>query len=222
MTEVEEEEEEGEELSCVSWLHVLTVSKKQVTRIVLLWVNNHFNDFEGDPAMTRFLEEFEKLLETTVSSDIRLYLLQVFAPWFCTTGVIELLFTWKKNSLCFYHMISLWRQFWAHRLSVSPPSSENEGPFASAEHRVCSQGQVETDHAAEGVPGVAAPLQRAGRQRERLRHLRGVGGGREQSCRGRTQTWRPGERKQHGIESAPEWEPSELCFENFSEYNLIR
>lgn len=37
-----------------------------MTRIVLLWVNNHFNDFEGDPAMTRFLEEFEKNLEDTV------------------------------------------------------------------------------------------------------------------------------------------------------------
>uniref|UniRef100_I3KKV0 Rap guanine nucleotide exchange factor (GEF) 6 n=1 Tax=Oreochromis niloticus TaxID=8128 RepID=I3KKV0_ORENI len=36
-----------------------------VTRIVLLWVNNHFNDFEGDPAMTRFLEDFEKHLEAT-------------------------------------------------------------------------------------------------------------------------------------------------------------
>uniref|UniRef100_A0A3Q0S739 Rap guanine nucleotide exchange factor (GEF) 6 n=1 Tax=Amphilophus citrinellus TaxID=61819 RepID=A0A3Q0S739_AMPCI len=36
-----------------------------VTRIVLLWVNNHFNDFEGDPAMTRFLENFEKHLEAT-------------------------------------------------------------------------------------------------------------------------------------------------------------
>ncbi|XP_030649713.1 rap guanine nucleotide exchange factor 6 [Chanos chanos] len=35
-----------------------------VTRIVLLWVNNHFNDFEGDTTMTRFLEEFEKLLES--------------------------------------------------------------------------------------------------------------------------------------------------------------
>ncbi|XP_041656789.1 rap guanine nucleotide exchange factor 6 isoform X6 [Cheilinus undulatus] len=34
-----------------------------VTRIVLLWVNNHFNDFEGDPAMTHFLEDFEKHLE---------------------------------------------------------------------------------------------------------------------------------------------------------------
>uniref|UniRef100_A0A087XDA4 Rap guanine nucleotide exchange factor (GEF) 6 n=1 Tax=Poecilia formosa TaxID=48698 RepID=A0A087XDA4_POEFO len=36
-----------------------------VTRIVLLWVNNHFNDFEGDSAMTLFLEEFEKHLETS-------------------------------------------------------------------------------------------------------------------------------------------------------------
>ncbi|ETE65431.1 Rap guanine nucleotide exchange factor 2 [Ophiophagus hannah] len=35
----------------------------KVTRVVLLWVNNHFNDFEGDPAMTRFLEEFENNLE---------------------------------------------------------------------------------------------------------------------------------------------------------------
>ncbi|XP_067279208.1 rap guanine nucleotide exchange factor 6 [Pseudorasbora parva] len=34
-----------------------------VTRIVLLWVNNHFNDFEGDPVMTQFLEDFEKLLD---------------------------------------------------------------------------------------------------------------------------------------------------------------
>ncbi|XP_037544188.1 rap guanine nucleotide exchange factor 6 [Nematolebias whitei] len=36
-----------------------------VTRIVLLWVNNHFNDFEDDPAMTHFLEDFEKLLEAS-------------------------------------------------------------------------------------------------------------------------------------------------------------
>ncbi|KAG9344094.1 hypothetical protein JZ751_012574 [Albula glossodonta] len=34
-----------------------------VTRVVLLWVNNHFNDFEGDSAMTHFLEEFENNLE---------------------------------------------------------------------------------------------------------------------------------------------------------------
>lgn len=40
----------------------------QVTRVVLLWVNNHFNDFEGDPAMTHFLEEFENNLEKEVST----------------------------------------------------------------------------------------------------------------------------------------------------------
>ncbi|XP_064418087.1 rap guanine nucleotide exchange factor 2 isoform X7 [Latimeria chalumnae] len=37
--------------------------RDKVTRVVLLWVNNHFNDFEGDTAMTRFLEEFENSLE---------------------------------------------------------------------------------------------------------------------------------------------------------------
>ncbi|KAK1175036.1 rap guanine nucleotide exchange factor 2-like isoform X3 [Acipenser oxyrinchus oxyrinchus] len=37
--------------------------RDKVTRVVLLWVNNHFNDFEGDPAMTHFLEEFENNLE---------------------------------------------------------------------------------------------------------------------------------------------------------------
>uniref|UniRef100_A0A669R4D0 Rap guanine nucleotide exchange factor 2 n=1 Tax=Phasianus colchicus TaxID=9054 RepID=A0A669R4D0_PHACC len=40
--------------------------RDKVTRVVLLWVNNHFNDFEGDPAMTRFLEEFENNLEREV------------------------------------------------------------------------------------------------------------------------------------------------------------
>ena len=40
----------------------------QVTRVVLLWVNNHFNDFESDPAMNEFLEKFEILLEREVST----------------------------------------------------------------------------------------------------------------------------------------------------------
>ncbi|XP_028276925.1 rap guanine nucleotide exchange factor 6 isoform X2 [Parambassis ranga] len=48
----------------LEWFQVDNL-RDTVTRIVLLWVNNHFNDFEGDPAMTRFLEEFEKHLETT-------------------------------------------------------------------------------------------------------------------------------------------------------------
>nr|XP_033782847.1 rap guanine nucleotide exchange factor 6 isoform X2 [Geotrypetes seraphini] len=48
----------------LEWFNVDSLRDK-VTRVVLLWVNNHFNDFEGDPAMTRFLEEFEKNLENT-------------------------------------------------------------------------------------------------------------------------------------------------------------
>uniref|UniRef100_A0A8C8FZE7 Rap guanine nucleotide exchange factor 6 n=1 Tax=Oncorhynchus tshawytscha TaxID=74940 RepID=A0A8C8FZE7_ONCTS len=48
----------------LEWFKVDSL-RDTVTRIVLLWVNNHFNDFEGDPAMTQFLEDFEKLLETT-------------------------------------------------------------------------------------------------------------------------------------------------------------
>ncbi|XP_075878162.1 rap guanine nucleotide exchange factor 6 isoform X3 [Nelusetta ayraudi] len=48
----------------LDWFHVDSL-RDTVTRIVLLWVNNHFNDFEGDQAMTHFLEDFEKHLEVT-------------------------------------------------------------------------------------------------------------------------------------------------------------
>lgn len=36
----------------------------QAIRIVLLWVNNHFIDFERYPAMIAFLEQFQYSLET--------------------------------------------------------------------------------------------------------------------------------------------------------------
>ncbi|XP_029515883.2 rap guanine nucleotide exchange factor 2 isoform X6 [Oncorhynchus nerka] len=49
----------------LEWFHDPSLRDK-VTRVVLLWVNNHFNDFEGDPAMTHFLEEFESNLEREV------------------------------------------------------------------------------------------------------------------------------------------------------------
>jgi hypothetical protein len=39
------------------------VVRDRVTRVVLLWVNNHFTDFETDPAMMEFLETFEMGLE---------------------------------------------------------------------------------------------------------------------------------------------------------------
>ena len=37
--------------------------RDRVARVVLLWVNNHFTDFETDPAMMEFLEAFESCLE---------------------------------------------------------------------------------------------------------------------------------------------------------------
>ncbi|KAM9449772.1 rap guanine nucleotide exchange factor 2 [Clarias gariepinus] len=47
--------------------------RDKVTRVVLLWVNNHFSDFEGDPDMTNFLEEFQTNLEREkMSGQLRL------------------------------------------------------------------------------------------------------------------------------------------------------
>ncbi|KAK3523285.1 hypothetical protein QTP86_028520 [Hemibagrus guttatus] len=47
--------------------------RDKVTRVVLLWVNNHFSDFEGDPGMTAFLEEFQNNLEREkMSGQLRL------------------------------------------------------------------------------------------------------------------------------------------------------
>lgn len=37
--------------------------RDKVTRAMLLWVNNHYGDFEGDPVMEDYLETFEKGLE---------------------------------------------------------------------------------------------------------------------------------------------------------------
>lgn len=46
----------------LEWFNEPTV-RDRVTRVVLLWVNNHFTDFETDPAMMEFLETFEAGLE---------------------------------------------------------------------------------------------------------------------------------------------------------------
>jgi len=37
--------------------------KDRVARILLLWVNNHFTDFETDSKMMSFLEHFEECLQ---------------------------------------------------------------------------------------------------------------------------------------------------------------
>ncbi|XP_064216044.1 rap guanine nucleotide exchange factor 6 isoform X4 [Tribolium castaneum] len=47
--------------------------RDRVTRVVLLWVNNHFTDFETDPDMIDFLETFEQGLEDEkMSGQLRL------------------------------------------------------------------------------------------------------------------------------------------------------
>ncbi|GLG96449.1 Guanine nucleotide-releasing factor 2 [Gryllus bimaculatus] len=46
----------------LQWFNEAVV-RDRVTRVVLLWVNNHFTDFETDPAMMEFLETFEAGLE---------------------------------------------------------------------------------------------------------------------------------------------------------------
>uniref|UniRef100_A0A8C4N9H0 RPGF2 n=1 Tax=Eptatretus burgeri TaxID=7764 RepID=A0A8C4N9H0_EPTBU len=47
----------------LQWFQNEKQLREKVTRIILLWVNNHFEDFEDDPAMTDILEKFESLLE---------------------------------------------------------------------------------------------------------------------------------------------------------------
>ena len=39
----------------------------KVTRVMLLWVNNHYYDFADDRYMENCLERFESLLEAEVS-----------------------------------------------------------------------------------------------------------------------------------------------------------
>ena len=46
-----------------SALHSYILIRDKVTRVLLLWVNNHFTDFETDPTMMEFLERFEAELE---------------------------------------------------------------------------------------------------------------------------------------------------------------
>lgn len=35
--------------------------RDKVARVILLWVNNHFRDFEEDIEMTKFLQKFENV-----------------------------------------------------------------------------------------------------------------------------------------------------------------
>lgn len=57
----------------LSWhMHSAAPSlRRRVRRIVLLWVHNHFNDFEESPEMMRFVERFDELLMQEGSGESR-------------------------------------------------------------------------------------------------------------------------------------------------------
>ncbi|XP_055593445.1 rap guanine nucleotide exchange factor 2 isoform X2 [Uranotaenia lowii] len=70
--------EEGNEL--IDAMHQASANDicDRVTRVVLLWVNNHFTDFDTDPQMMEFLELFESSLEKKNMLE-QLRLLHVYA-----------------------------------------------------------------------------------------------------------------------------------------------
>ena len=70
--------------SSITWNAQLDWLSFQVTRAMLLWVNNHYSDFEGDSVMEGYLETFEKGLEIQVSGRL-LFILGEFG----TSSVVE-------------------------------------------------------------------------------------------------------------------------------------
>lgn len=63
--------------------------RDKVTRVVLLWVNNHFTDFETDPSMMEFLETFECLLE---QSKMQSHVSLIFHPKIFVRRLISIVF----------------------------------------------------------------------------------------------------------------------------------
>ena len=57
------------------WLVETWFVSFQVTRAMLLWVNNHYGDFESDTVMEGYLETFEKGLEFQVTTGIFFFFL---------------------------------------------------------------------------------------------------------------------------------------------------
>ncbi|KAH8033585.1 hypothetical protein HPB51_014491 [Rhipicephalus microplus] len=72
----------------LSWFNDPQLRDK-VTRVVLLWVNNHFTDFETDPEMMEFLEQFEQCLEANVRACLicfqKLVCVPMFGKYFLST-----------------------------------------------------------------------------------------------------------------------------------------
>lgn len=74
--------------------------RDRVTRVILLWVNNHFTDFETDPQMMNFLETFENGLDSKNMHE-QLHLLHIACAAKARTRVITLARSSRDESLHF-------------------------------------------------------------------------------------------------------------------------
>lgn len=77
-----------------------TQIRDRVTRVVLLWVNNHFTDFETDPQMMKFLETFETGLESKNMLE-QLHLLHIACAAKARTRVVTLARSSRDEDLHF-------------------------------------------------------------------------------------------------------------------------
>lgn len=74
--------------------------RDRVTRVILLWVNNHFIDFESDPHMMKFLETFENGLESKNMHE-QLHLLHIACAAKARTRIITLARSSRDEDLHF-------------------------------------------------------------------------------------------------------------------------
>lgn len=74
--------------------------RDRVTRVILLWVNNHFTDFETDPQMMKFLEQFESGLESKNMHE-QLHLLHIACAAKARTRVVTLARSSRDEDLHF-------------------------------------------------------------------------------------------------------------------------
>lgn len=74
--------------------------RDRVTRVILLWVNNHFPDFETDPQMMKYLEQFETGLESKNMHE-QLHLLHIACAAKARTRVVTLARSSRDENLHF-------------------------------------------------------------------------------------------------------------------------
>lgn len=74
--------------------------RDRVTRVILLWVNNHFTDFETDPQMMKYLESFENGLESKNMHE-QLHLLHIACAAKARTRVVTLARSSRDEDLHF-------------------------------------------------------------------------------------------------------------------------